>query len=59
LGGLALKSVGSLKDESTNQTTGAKIIKVITKRKVVLTIEPTDGGFLPLIELHLFATARS
>jgi hypothetical protein len=35
------------------------MIKVITKRKVVLAIEPTDGGFLPLIELHLFATARS
>ena len=35
------------------------MINVITNRKVVLTIDPTDGGFLPLIELHLLAAARS
>ena len=33
--------------------------KIITKRKVVLTMDPTDGGFLPLKLLHLFAAARS
>ena len=27
--------------------------------KVVLRMVPTEGGFLPLIELHLFADARS
>jgi hypothetical protein len=58
-GGLAPKSVASLKDESPIQRTGAKITKVITKRKGVRRIVPNEGGFLPLIELHLFAAARS
>jgi hypothetical protein len=35
------------------------MIKVITRRKVVLAIDPVEGGFIPLIELHLFADARS
>jgi hypothetical protein len=42
-----------------NQRTGAKIMKVMKRRKAVLAIAPVDGGFFPLIELHLFAEARS
>jgi hypothetical protein len=59
LGGLALKSVGSLNDERTNQTTGARIMKVMKSRKLVRKIAPAVGAFLPLRVLHLFAAARS
>jgi hypothetical protein len=39
--------------------TGIKIVREMTIKKVVRMMDPSEGAFIPLIELHLFAAARS